>query len=323
MKRWILSSTTLLAAVALVTVGVRADVKTTEHTTLKFEGMMGAIINRMAGGSDGITSTLALKGNRLARTTGSTGQIIDLGEQKVYTLDIKKKEYRVMTFAELRKQMEEARADMEKRQQEMSKEDQAKAEEAAKQLEFDVKVDRTNEHKSVAGMDTQQAVLTITMRQKGTTLEEGGGLVITNTMWLAPHVAAMDDIRDFNMNYFQADYGGVWTGMDLQQMNAVSALLAGFGPAMERMGTELRKLQGTPLATTMVVEGVKSAEQMKAAQSSGGGGGGIGGMLASRMMKRQTEQRTKALTSTNETLSIATTASADDVAIPAGFKEKK
>ncbi len=44
----------------------------------------------------------------------STGQIIDLAEEKIYDLDIKKKTYKVTTFAELRKQMEEAKREAEK-----------------------------------------------------------------------------------------------------------------------------------------------------------------------------------------------------------------
>ena len=44
----------------------------------------------------------------------TTGQIIDLTEEKIYDLDIKKKTYTVTTFAELRKQMEEARREAEK-----------------------------------------------------------------------------------------------------------------------------------------------------------------------------------------------------------------
>jgi hypothetical protein len=78
----------------------------------------------------------------------------------------------------------------------------------------------------------------------------------------------------------------------------------------------------------MTIEGVKSAEQMKAAasQQQQSGGGGLSGAIAGRLMRGRggsTQQRTKALTSTREILSIATSASDADVAIPAGFKEKK
>jgi hypothetical protein len=46
-------------------------------------------------------------------------------------------------------------------------------------------------------------------------------------------------------------------------------------------------------------------------------------MLARRMLRGKSEPRTTWLTTTSETQSIATSVSADDVAVPAGFKEKK
>ena len=56
-------------------------------------------------------STVAVKGNRKATLNDTTGQIIDLGEEKVYELDMKKKTYKVTTFAELRRRMEEAQGE--------------------------------------------------------------------------------------------------------------------------------------------------------------------------------------------------------------------
>jgi hypothetical protein len=41
------------------------------------------------------------------------------------------------------------------------------------------------------------------------------------------------------------------------------------------------------------------------------------------MMRGQTKQRTTFMTTTHETLSVAASANADDVQIPASFKEKK
>jgi hypothetical protein len=68
---------------------------------------------------------------------------------------------------------------------------------------------------------------------------------------------------------------------------------------------------------------MKAAASQQQQQS---GGGGLSGAIAGRLMRGRggaPQQRTKALTSTHELLSIATTASDADVAIPAGFKEKK
>jgi hypothetical protein len=63
---------------------------------------------------------------------------------------------------------------------------------------------------------------------------------------------------------------------------------------------------------------------MKAAAEQSGGGGGIGGALAGRLMRRGSQQpRSKTMTMTHEVLSVDTTVAADDVQLPAGFKEKK
>src|SRR5688572_13008251 len=123
MKR-VLSCCAVLLTAVLVTPALRADVKTTEKSSVVFEGMMGAMMNRVSGASKGTTSTVAVKGNRMSRMSDTTGQIIDLTEQKIYTVDVRRKEYSVMTFAEMRAQMEKLRADMAKQQQGMTPEEQ-------------------------------------------------------------------------------------------------------------------------------------------------------------------------------------------------------
>ena len=318
----------LVVAAVLMTPHVLADVKTREKSTMKFEGFMGGILNRMLGGGDGITSTIAVKGNRMAMLNDTTGQIVDLSEEKIYVIDVKKKEYRVVTFAEMRKQMEEAKKALQQQSQSMNPDEKQAVQDAGKQLEFDADVKETGQKKNVAGQDTRQVIMTIVMREKGKTLEEGGGLVMTNDMWLAERVAAMDELNAFYVKYFKAVFEGTFTGMDAQQANAVTAFLPGFAALTERMAAESKKLQGTAVMNTMVIEGVKSAEQMKAAasQQQPSRGGGIGGAIAGGLMRGRggaPQQRTKAMTSTRELLSVATTVADADVQIPVGFKEKK
>jgi hypothetical protein len=319
--RRVLSCLALLLCAAAAAPGLRADVKTTEKSTFKLEGMMGAMLNRLAGGSDGITSTVAVKGTRMSRMTNTNGQIIDLAEEKVYNVDVRRKEYTVVTFAQMREQMEKMKTDMSKQQQKMSTEDKQALADAGKELEFDVDVSQTGQTKAIAGQNTREVVLTITMRQRGRTLEEGGGLVTTNTMWMAPRVAALDELNAFNMKYFKAVYGGLFAGFNPQQMGAMSAMMPGMSTLMERMAAESRKLDGSALSTNTVIESVKSAEQMANAPKPTGGG--IGGMLARRMSRGSTEQRTRTMTTTHDYVSIAAAASDADVAIPAGFREKK
>jgi hypothetical protein len=290
----------------------------------KMEGMLGAFANRFSGGAaDGIESTVALKGNRLATWNETMGRIIDLDQEKVFQLDMKKKEYRVVTFAEMKAQMEKARADMEKNMKDMKPEERQQMQEAGQQLEFDVDVKETGQKKPIAGHDTRQVILTITARGKGQTLEQGGGFVMTNDMWLAESLPAMTEVTQFYMKFFKTVYGEA-IGFDQGQIAGMMAMFPAFGTMAKRMQEESAKLQGTALMSTATFEGVKSEEAMKQAQSQSGGGG-ISGALARRMMgnKGQVQQRTKAMTTSHELLSIGTTVAAAEVEIPAGFKEKK
>src|SRR5688500_11634502 len=109
----------LVAMVAIAAPAMHADVKTREKTTFAMEGVMGGLV-RMFGGKaarEGVTATVAVKGNRKSSFNDSTGEIIDLTEEKVYSIDVKKKEYRVVTFAEMRAQFrsEERRVGKESR----------------------------------------------------------------------------------------------------------------------------------------------------------------------------------------------------------------
>ena len=307
-------------AAAVASIGVRADVKTQEKTTFKMEGLLGAFVNRAAGGANGRTTSIALQGDRLAQSAdNNTSTIVDLKEERIYTVDVRKKEYSFVTFAEMRAQIEKARQDLEKQQAEANPEDKAKVEEAARQLELDVTVKETGQRRTIAGHDASETVLTLTLREKGKTLEESGGFVMTNNLWLGPRVAALDELVQFRLRQFKAIYGQAF---DAQQLNAAAVMMPGLGRFMERMAAESKKLSGTALATTSVFESVKSAEQVKAGPAPASGGG-ISGMIARRVAGGSTKPRSVVLTTTSETLSIGTTVSAEEVAIPAGFKEKK
>ena len=111
--RWLPLFSALVFVSSLLTLSVApaaADVKTRDKGQVKFEGMLGTMM-RMFGGkalAEGIVSTNALKGNRKATLNDTTGRIVDLDEQKVYDLDMKKKSYTVTTFEQLRQKLREA-----------------------------------------------------------------------------------------------------------------------------------------------------------------------------------------------------------------------
>lgn len=317
----------VLLALAVVSLGIaaRADVTTQQRTKATFEGMLGKMVGMFGGkaAKEGLVSTVAVKGDRMMTVSDTTGQIIDLAEEKIYDLDMKKKTYKVTTFEELRRQMEEARKKAEQQMKEAEKEEAPEQGEAPEMdVDFDVK--QTGQTKTIAGHDTHEVVITITTREKGKTLEEGGGMVLTTSSWLATDVPELKEIQEFHLRYAQKLGDLLAGGASAEQMAAALAMYPGMKAAMERMQQENVKIDGTPLASTMVIESVKSAAQMAQAEPSESGGG-LGGMLARKLTKKKDEAgpRSKVMTTENETLSIATSVADTDIAIPAGFKEKK
>ena len=109
----------------------------------------------------------------------TNGQIVDLREEKIYDLDMKKKTYQVTTFDELRRQLKEAQekaqSDAEKARAEQPQQEQQPQQKPDKEFEVDFDVKETGQKKSVAGYDTRQVVMTVTVREKGRTLEERAG----------------------------------------------------------------------------------------------------------------------------------------------------
>ena len=326
MKR---SRTLILTAAlaALVIVPLSADVKTRQRTHVKIEGFIGKMFNLFGGKSarEGIVSTVALKGDRKAVMDNNSGQIIDLGEEKVYDVDGKKKEYRVTTFAELRERIKEQQ---ERAAKEAAREEgrQEKPEEGPrKEWEFDFKADETGQKKQIAGYDTRQVIMTVTMREKGKALEESGGVVMTADSWLGPDIPALKELVDFDRRYYEKLYGAEVMGMAAEQAAMLMAAYPMLKEASDRLKQEGTKLQGTPLLTTTTFEAVKSKAALETETSQQKeSGGGLGGMLARKIAKKEPPKaRTLVFTATTEYQEVSTTAAAADLEIPAGFKEKK
>jgi len=338
-----------IAAVLLSTYSVRADVKADEKTKVELAGVLGGVMKVFGGRAarEGVASTVIVKGDRKVTLNEDNGQIVDLGEEKVYDLDLKKKTYRVTTFAELRRRFEEqqrkAAEDARRSEEKTKKEAPPERDPNAKEVEVDFDLKNTGQKKTINGFDTQEQVMTITVREKGKTLEQGGGMVLTSDMWITPTIKAMKEVAEFDMRYAQKLYGGMAAGVSPEQMAAAMAMYPMMKQALGKMSSEDAKLQGSAIQTVMTMDAVKSAEQMQQeAQSSESSsdssakptsvGGALGGMLARRMRKNSDDNkdgagadksRARFMTTTHEVLKVGTDVTPADVAVPAGFKEAK
>src|SRR5262245_44684061 len=347
MTRTLTIAALVCGLVGASTYPLRADVKTDEKTLVKFEGMLGKVVGIFGGKSarEGVKSSVAVRGDRMATLNDTTGNIVDLKEEKIYDLDIKKKTYKVITFAELRKQIEDAQKkaaeEMKKAQAENKTAQQPPPSSDQKQMEVDFDLKESGQRKQINGFDTKEFVMTVTMREKGKKLEESGGLVLTSNIWEAPKVAAMSEVAEFQIRFAKAIATPMIQGASQEEMASAMAMYPMMKDAIARARTEAVKMDGTPILTTTTVEAVQSAEQIAQSQQQQQSGttgstptntsAAVGSLLGGLMKRGQKPTNAAAaapghttiMTTTSEVLKIATTVADADLAIPAGFKENK
>jgi hypothetical protein len=187
----------------------------------------------------------------------TTGQIIDLTEEKIYDLDVKKKTYTVTTFAELRRRMERAKRDAEKSVEKTSEPSKpAEKDPNAREYEVDFDMKNTGVSKNINGFDTKQTVVTITVREKGKTLNQSGGIVMTTDLWNAANAPSTKDLAEFDMKYAQKLYGPMVVGASAQDMAMAMAMYPQMKPGARQDAREGTKVQGTAILTDTKIESV-------------------------------------------------------------------
>lgn len=319
-----------------------ADVKTEERTKIELPGLLGGFMKTFGGKAarDGIVNKIALKGNRKMTVNDETAELVDLTEEKIYQIDLKKKTYTVLTFEEMRKQMEEA---MEKAKAEAAKASSSPKPEqtapAAKEpdVTIDFKLAESGQKSTINGYECREVVATITVRQKDKKPEDGS-MVVTSNLWLAPRIAAMKELEEFDLRLAQELYLPVAKEMAASMAPAMAAY-PGLTEAMGKLETEKVNMDGTAIRTIVKAEitGAENANQSAQAKpasenkqqpeipkSIGGLLGGLGRKAAPRNEDNTNKSNSATfMTTTTELVSVSTTVSEADVSIPAGFKERK
>jgi hypothetical protein len=247
----IIEGAVLCAAVAM-TSPLHADFSYTETTQMTGGSMMGLM--KMAGAfskqarqaGDPIVSTVAIKGNRMARISPDHTEIIDLDAETITNIDTLKQQYTVITFAQMKQQIEAAAAKA-KEQQQKSDAKAAPDQPSTTDVKFQVKVRNTGQEKEVSGLSTKESILAMNMIATDTSSGQSGSLAITNDMWLAGEIPGYDEMKEFYRK-FALKMGTVFSGA----INpAMLAQYRGASQGMASMAEEMSKLKGTPVLQVM------------------------------------------------------------------------
>jgi hypothetical protein len=285
-----------ISGLVLAGAAVQADVKSQEKTQVKFEGALGRMMNLFGGkaAKEGLVQTVAVKGDRKATLTEDSGTIVDLAEEKVYDLNFKNKTYKVTTFAELRKQLQEQRAKAEEEARKaQAREEKTQKDPDQKELEVDFTLKETGQKREIRGYACREVLATVAVREKGRKIEQSGGVEMVVSMWLAPTVSAMKESAEFDMRYARKLAEGVVpSAVDLTQM---LAMYPGLQKAMERMQKEKVNMDGTAIQTITTFQSVMSPEQAQAKENekSSSPGGGLGGLMGRFGRKKADDTKPK------------------------------
>ncbi len=189
-----------------------------------------------------ITSTVAVKGDRMFHKNAMDIQIIDLGKETITNIDLQKKTYTVMTFEQMRQMM----AQMAEKMKE-NKNKQAAQGEDQTDVKFKVDIKGTGNAKQVASYDAKETVLTMTMEATDTKSGQSGSMVVIADEWLAPKVSGYDEVRDFQRRLAEKLN---WTpGSNFLTSQPQMA------KGMVEVTKENAKLDGIPVFTTVVMGG--------------------------------------------------------------------
>lgn len=218
-----------------------------------FSGPMKAIVKMSGQSLDNIASTHYLKGNKMRTETPANNsvEIIDLDKEAFISINTKKKTYSVLTFAELRRQMEEA---MQKMKESGKKDDST-------ELEPKVSIKKSGKTRSIAGYPTEEVLVTIALEAKDKKSGDTATLEVNSNLWLASGVSGYREVVDFQRRFTEKLGTPRMMGM-LQAFMNDARMVEGLKEAQK----EQSKLDGLALLT-VVSMGVGGTAQAQAGSS--------------------------------------------------------
>jgi hypothetical protein len=242
--------------VAFFTSFVHADISYIQKITVEAAGGMsafsseGEVLTQVSGDKSRTDTKMVMK-SKLASMmgAGNTGNIVRLDKALTWSLLPEKKQYSEMTFAQARKQIEEATEAMQNnRAQQGSGGALPVSEEACQWSEADLEVEHPKEREKVAGLKTKKHI--IRLRQSCTEPETSKTCDVTWVMetWLARMVPAEKEARNFQLAYAEA------MGMDelaSQVQGPAQGLMGMFSGNWDSVEKEFKKMKGYPLRTVM------------------------------------------------------------------------
>jgi hypothetical protein len=226
-----------------------------------------------------IKTTHIVKGDKMATVAAQRVTIIDLSAETITEVDMQKKQYSVMTFAEMKQMLEAAMEKM-------------KSSDA--QANFKVTAEATGATRKINGYDAKQMLIKMEVEAQDQKSGQSGAMNITTDSWFASGIAGYNEVREFQKRMAEklawTPGGGMMMGRpDIAKgMAAAAKEMAKVDglPILQmiRMGgsnANLTPEQQQQMAQAQQQQQQAQAQQQQTPQPSVGGalGGALGGRL--------------------------------------------
>ena len=355
----------LATACGFATGLANADITTEQRVSVQGVGIMA--VGNMSG-----TTRTSISGNR-SRTdsdmqlqskfvkflahgaVGPTAEIVLLDADRMYHLNINKKEYTEQSFEDFRARMQKGLSDAGKAddkgeaRQQPSAIDQSKCE--WQPAKTDVR--KTGEKGTFAGFDAERVIITAEQPCKDKETGSVCEIALTLDEWIAPKFATSDEVVKFHKAYAQKI--GLDTALNADATDRAKAMFSQYKGAWAEVAAKMKDIKGYPVKSSFALslggDQCQKAQQQPSSDSSSSStspadiAGKMGAKLGSLFHKKQDDSAAPAsdstpsatatpavaaapagtvtfMTVTSELASVSTNAvSADSFDIPAGFKK--
>ena len=285
------------AIAAVLGTTAHADVTVEERMSiggagmLKMANMSGTTTTMISGQRARTESNLQFESGLMrtfARGAGQGTEIVRLDQDKMYSVDNRKKTYRETTFPELRAQMQQS---MEGMRQAQASQQQGTSGVDESQCEWsdpkgDVK--RTGEKATIAGYEAERVTVTATQscKDKETAQVCDFGLVLDQ--WVAPGFEASEETLAYQRAF--AEKLGLSTGGPRDFAERAQSMFGRYQGLWSELATKMQDVKGYPVRLTFALGvGGPQCQSTQQAQASGGPpsppsigealGGALGGMF--------------------------------------------
>jgi hypothetical protein len=290
-----------LAIATAISAAAHADVTVEESLSVNGAGMMkmanmtGRTVTTISGRRARTDTDLTFESalvRTFARGVGQSTDIVLLDEDKVYSLNNKKKTYTETTFADLRAKMQES---MQKMQEAQASQQQTASGVDDSQCEWSepkAEVKRSGEKASIAGFQAERVTITATQACKNKENGEVCEFGLSLDQWMAPGFEASSETLAYNRAY--AEKLGLTTGTSKEFAERAQTLFSRYQGIWNEVATKMRDVKGNPVKSSFALGvggpqcgSAQEAQQSNSSASQPSLGGALGGAIGGLFNKKK------------------------------------